>query len=304
MARLRLVVQGCARVARFAAPWIRFRPRRRPSRPQHRATSIRGARARRSSARGRAIRTGCTWAGSPSSRPPVSPTAARARSRLDTASPCVWSLRHSGRAHVGRDGGRRLAGAAAVRRQLGRRASSRGGRAGRSWPVALSLALLAGATAPIINGIVVGSNFTTPCPPGAACPQSWTTFEREVHLVAAGVAGFAGAFLPYLVPPPSWAAARELDHLRVGADARGVSSDIPSPFDASRASSTDVDLWTTRTERGERNRRTCPFSRVTDARRHGDVLEILSSVDARERGGEGEFMERMLPRQERGSRWS
>jgi hypothetical protein len=91
------------------------------------------------------------------------------------------------------------------------------------WPLALSLALLAGATAPIINGIIVGSNFTTSCPPGVDCPQSWTTFEREMHLVAAGVAGFAGAFLPYLVPPRSWAAARELDHIRLGADARGVS---------------------------------------------------------------------------------
>jgi hypothetical protein len=81
------------------------------------------------------------------------------------------------------------------------------------WQLALSLALLAGATAPIVNGIIVGSTE----------PQSWTTFEREMHLVTAGVAGFAGAFLPYLVPPRSWTAARELDHLRLGADARGVS---------------------------------------------------------------------------------
>jgi hypothetical protein len=80
------------------------------------------------------------------------------------------------------------------------------------WELALSLAVLAGATAPIINGIIIGSD-----------PNSWTTLEREMHLVAAGVAGFAGAFLPYLLPPRSWSAARELDHLRLGADGRSVS---------------------------------------------------------------------------------
>ena len=42
-----------------------------------------------------------------------------------------------------------------------------------------------------------------------------------MHIVAAGVAGFGGALLPYLLPPSTWAAARELDHLRFGADARG-----------------------------------------------------------------------------------
>lgn len=81
-----------------------------------------------------------------------------------------------------------------------------------SWPLALSLALLAGATAPIVNGIAINSY---------ALPLSWTTFEREMHLVVAGVAGFAGALLPYLLPPRTWSAARELDRLRFGTDGRG-----------------------------------------------------------------------------------
>jgi hypothetical protein len=90
-----------------------------------------------------------------------------------------------------------------------------------SWPLALALAALAGVTAPIIDGIVVGQD-----PPPAGTPVTnyypgWTTLEREMHLVTAGVAGFAGALLPYLVPPRTWSAARELDHLRFGADARG-----------------------------------------------------------------------------------
>lgn len=81
-----------------------------------------------------------------------------------------------------------------------------------TWPLALSLALLASATAPIVNGIAINSY---------ALPLSWTTFEREMHLVVAGVAGFGGALLPYLLPPRTWSAARELDHLRFGADGRG-----------------------------------------------------------------------------------
>jgi hypothetical protein len=89
-----------------------------------------------------------------------------------------------------------------------------------TWPVALSLALLAGVTAPLVNAIAIGSSCG---PPGCqgGLPADWTTFEREMHLVVAGVAGFGGALLPYLLPPRTWSAARELDRLRFGADGRG-----------------------------------------------------------------------------------
>jgi hypothetical protein len=90
--------------------------------------------------------------------------------------------------------------------------SPREGAVRASWPLALSLALLAGATAPVINGIAIGYNL----------PIEWSNFEREMHLVAAGVAGFGGALLPYLLPPRTWAAAREIDRLRFGFDARGA----------------------------------------------------------------------------------
>ena len=76
------------------------------------------------------------------------------------------------------------------------------------WPLALSLAILAGVTAPVINGIAIGFDL----------PVAWSTFEREMHLVVAGVAGFAGAFVPYLIPPSTWSAARELERLRVSTD--------------------------------------------------------------------------------------
>jgi hypothetical protein len=100
------------------------------------------------------------------------------------------------------------------------RSTPREGNVRATWPVALSLALLAGVTAPIINGIAIGTYCSVPDCQGGL-PANWTTFEREMHVVAAGVSGFGGALLPYLLPPRTWSAARDLDHLRVGADGRG-----------------------------------------------------------------------------------
>jgi hypothetical protein len=82
-----------------------------------------------------------------------------------------------------------------------------------TWPLALSLALLAGATAPIVNGIAIGS---------FNLPGDWTTFDRELHVVVASVAGFGGALLPYLFPPRTWRAAREIEHIRLGAGQSSV----------------------------------------------------------------------------------
>jgi hypothetical protein len=88
--------------------------------------------------------------------------------------------------------------------------SPREGGVRSSLPLAISLAVLAGATAPIVNGVAVGH-----------LPTSWTTFESQMHIVVAGVTGFAGALVPYLLPPRTWAAAQELEHLRVEVDGRG-----------------------------------------------------------------------------------
>lgn len=78
------------------------------------------------------------------------------------------------------------------------------------WPLALSLALLGGSTAPMINAILVGG-----------LPRDWSDSERAMHVVAAGAAGFVGALVPYLLPPRSWSAAKELEHLRLGPTEHG-----------------------------------------------------------------------------------
>jgi hypothetical protein len=80
-----------------------------------------------------------------------------------------------------------------------------------TWPLALSLALVAASTAPIVNAIAIGSNL----------PLEWSNFERVMHVVAAGVAGFGGALLPYLLPPRTWRAAREIERIRFGATPGG-----------------------------------------------------------------------------------
>jgi hypothetical protein len=81
-----------------------------------------------------------------------------------------------------------------------------------TWPLAVSFALLAGATAPVLNAIIVGSN---------DLPLEWSTWQRELHVIVAGLAGFGGALLPYLIPPRSWSAARELERIRVGVGVNG-----------------------------------------------------------------------------------
>jgi hypothetical protein len=84
------------------------------------------------------------------------------------------------------------------------------GDARATWPLALSLTLLAGATAPVVNGVFVGSE-----------PLRWSTEERAGHVVAAALAGVAGALVPYLLPPRTWSAARELQRIRIAVDPEG-----------------------------------------------------------------------------------
>jgi hypothetical protein len=91
-----------------------------------------------------------------------------------------------------------------------------------TWPVALSLALLAAATAPIVNAIALGGcDGSKPWCQGGL-PAEWTTSEREMHVVMAAIMGFGGALLPYVIPPRTWAAARELDRIRFGAESHGA----------------------------------------------------------------------------------
>lgn len=80
-----------------------------------------------------------------------------------------------------------------------------------TWPMAFAMAMFAGATAPIVVGIETG-------PP----PGNWTTAERAGRIITAGVVGFGGALLPYLLPPKTWRAAKELQNLRANVSQEGA----------------------------------------------------------------------------------
>ncbi len=88
-----------------------------------------------------------------------------------------------------------------------------------TWPVALSLALLAGATAPVIVGVETG-----------ALDPHWTTTERAMRLVLSGTTGFIGAFIPYLLPPKTWRAQQQLEKLRFGVTASGAMASYTLAF--------------------------------------------------------------------------
>jgi hypothetical protein len=78
------------------------------------------------------------------------------------------------------------------------------------WPLALSIGLISGVLAAGAYGIEVGP-----------LPVSWSTEERSAHLLLAGFAGLGGSLLPYLLPPKTWRAARELANIRAGVSSNG-----------------------------------------------------------------------------------
>jgi hypothetical protein len=81
-------------------------------------------------------------------------------------------------------------------------------------PLALSLVVLAAATAPVIVGVETGE--------GAGTLQ-WSAGERVMRLVIASATGALGAAMPYVLPPRPWRAWKKLEHLRIGGDAHGAS---------------------------------------------------------------------------------
>jgi hypothetical protein len=86
-----------------------------------------------------------------------------------------------------------------------------GGVRSATW-TALAIGLLAGATAPIV--VAVQSPYFP--------PPEWSTNERSLRLVLSGTTGFIGAMIPYVRPPRTWRASKELERIRAGADDRGA----------------------------------------------------------------------------------
>ncbi len=73
------------------------------------------------------------------------------------------------------------------------------------WPMALAITLVATATAPAIDYIFLGPVKT-----------SWADSERSARVFIAMGTGAIGSLLPYVLPPKTWAAKKEIERLRVG----------------------------------------------------------------------------------------
>lgn len=73
-----------------------------------------------------------------------------------------------------------------------------------SWPIAVTISLVSVTTAPALDYIFLG-----PVKPW------WEVPERSARVFVAMGAGAIGSLLPYLIPPKTWAARKEIDRMRV-----------------------------------------------------------------------------------------
>ncbi len=89
-----------------------------------------------------------------------------------------------------------------------------------SWPLAVSIGLISGVIAAGAYGVELGQQVYYQFPNGGPL-LTWSTEERAGHVLLAGLAGFGGSFLPYLLPPKTWRAARELANIRAGVSSNG-----------------------------------------------------------------------------------
>ena len=79
-----------------------------------------------------------------------------------------------------------------------------------SWPLAAAITIIATATAPVMDFTFLG-----------AVPTHWTVPERSARVFVAMGAGALGSLFPYLLPPRTWAAKKEIERIRLGEVAGG-----------------------------------------------------------------------------------
>jgi len=72
------------------------------------------------------------------------------------------------------------------------------------WPLAMVIGIVAGVTAPIMDYTFLG-----PVKP------SWPVEERTARVFIGAGAGILGSLFPYILPPRTWAAAKEIERMRV-----------------------------------------------------------------------------------------
>ena len=79
-----------------------------------------------------------------------------------------------------------------------------------TWPMAAAITLLSTITAPAMDFVFSG-----------AVPVHWSVPERSARVFIAMGSGALGSLFPYLVPPKTWSARKEIDRIRIGEVAGG-----------------------------------------------------------------------------------
>ena len=79
-----------------------------------------------------------------------------------------------------------------------------------SWPLAAAITLVSAVTAPALDYVFLG-----------AVPIHWPVPERSARVFIAMGTGVVGSLFPYLVPPKTWSAKKEIERIRIGEVAGG-----------------------------------------------------------------------------------
>jgi hypothetical protein len=73
-----------------------------------------------------------------------------------------------------------------------------------AWPIATAITLLSAISAPFLDYTFLG--FQKP---------GWSTEEKSARIFIASGFGVMGALFPYLLPPRTWSAAKQIEKMRV-----------------------------------------------------------------------------------------
>ncbi len=72
------------------------------------------------------------------------------------------------------------------------------------WPLATAITILSAVTAPFMDWVWAGQ-----------AKLNWPVPERSARVFIAAGTGMLGALFPYVLPPKTWAARKEIDRMRV-----------------------------------------------------------------------------------------
>jgi len=78
------------------------------------------------------------------------------------------------------------------------------------WPIAIAITMIATASAPALDYAFLGP-----------VKLDWEVSERSARVFVAMGAGMIGSIVPYLLPPRTWAAKKEIERIRLGEVAGG-----------------------------------------------------------------------------------